>query len=155
MKRLIAILAIGLLGTAALASPCNDRIALAAPGQILLPSYYPVQGQPSQANDAVLQAILDELRAIREQLGGRASDPYTMEGVALQACAACHTAGKQPKAGFIMVDKDGKLNSDLSLGDRRAIYARVMTTDKALRMPPERTLNAGALKAVESFTKGK
>ena len=126
----------------------------------VLPSYYPSLGQGTDSEDLkdikkLLQQILEELRT-----GGGGPAPagdLSMQAIATQACAQCHTEGAA-KGDFVLVGKDGKLVADLTRGDKRAIYARTMIKADAagkydpLKMPPQRVLSKASLKVIEDWT---
>ena len=164
MTRIASIVALifAAVGLSADAAPCNNspvcnnRVQVVAAAPILLPSYYPVQGNYGQAQlqEDVLRQILEELKSIREELGGRiGGGGLSLEVVAQQACASCHSEGKNPKGGFIMVGKDGKVNPLLTLADKKLIALRVQTDDPKIKMPPEKKLTPSAIKVVTEAVK--
>lgn len=138
MTRILATLALllALAGIADAACVSFRRVRVVqqelVAAQVILPSYYPVQSQPQ--SDDLARRLLEVLERIEAKLDG-GGQGLTMESVVKQDCRGCHQAGKQPKAGFVLVEADGKL-APLALEDQKLVKLRITTTDPSQRMPP-------------------
>lgn len=114
---------------------------------ILVPAQFAVQAyggsyqpQPQQQNDDILRRLVEVL----ERLEGRLDAPaggHTAESITKLACAKCHTEGSKPQSDFVLFDKAGA-PLELSLGDKRAVRARITSRDPAQVMPPGRPLDS-------------
>lgn len=173
MKRVIPLAALALLAGGVVEAACVQRVAvkqqvvkqdvvLAAPlvlAQSYSPSYgvqYNPSGQGQQ--DDLMRRLIEVLERLEAKVdgGGAAAglaERFPFAEVAQQACAACHT-GAAAKKGFAIFDDGGKLLLE-GRGDRAAVYSRVFTKDAAMRMPPGKALNAGALAGIKAWTEQK
>lgn len=147
MNRIIALAAVLLL-TGPLAAACfNTRhVRQVEVAQVVLPSYYPLTyPQQQQAPDDLLRRLVEVLERLESRLDAPAG--LTAEAAIKSNCASCHTAGRNPKAGFALVEADGKM-APLSLEDQKLVRLRIGTTDSAIRMPPDRSLAAPILRVI-------
>jgi hypothetical protein len=169
MNRFIAAVALIVLAAGVADAACVQRVArqpfipatpfVATPLVFAAPSYVPVYGQgyPSQGQDEVLRRLLEVLDRIEAKLDGgpqrAAAELYPFHEVAQQACIKCHQ-GAKAKGDFQLFDDAGKF-VEPSRGDKRAIYARVVTDDPKLKMPPTGKLQPVVVRAIADWTNRK
>lgn len=134
-----------LLALAAIADAgCQVRqrfVAVPVAQAILVPAYGGSYAPPQQQNDDVLRRLVEVLERLESRLDAPAGG-HSVESITRQSCAKCHTEGQNPKAGFVLFDRESKL-AELSLGDKKLIALRITSKDPAQRMPPEIGLSAG------------
>lgn len=106
----------------------------AVAAQVVLPSYYPVQGQPQQQNEDVIRKLIEVLERLEAKLDGGPS-ALTLESMVKTTCASCHTEGKNPQKGFALLAQDGTL-MPLSLTDQKLVRVHVQSNEPGIRMPP-------------------
>ena len=145
MKLILACLLLFSLTTladAACPSRCRVQTFEVAAPAILVTSYGGSYGQQApQSNDDLVRRLVEVLERLEARLDQPAGG-HTMESITKQSCAKCHTEGQKPQADFVLFGADGKL-VDLSLGDKRAVRARIATRDPAQVMPPGKPLDSG------------
>lgn len=137
MTRILAAIAIMLAfaGLADASCRTHARVVVAdVAAQIVLPSYYPVQGQPQQQNEDVIRKLIEVLERLEAKLDGGPS-ALTLESMVKTACASCHTEGKNPQKGFALLAQDGTL-MPLSLADQKLVRVHVQSNEPGIRMPP-------------------
>lgn len=123
-------------------------------------NYYPVNATADSEDLKEIKLLLQQILAELKGSPPAPAEQLSMKIIAVQACAKCHTEGAAEK-DFAIVSKNGELMADLSRGDKRAIYGRVMIKpgpdgkfDK-LHMPPGRALSPQALKIIEDWSAGR
>ncbi len=165
VAKLYALFGVTVLSGAVYADVCHapravyqhQAVAVVAPVAVSLPlygaSYTGGDGETAEA----LRAILEELKAMRQELAGLrggAAGPQAVtakndpDPILVKHCAACHTDGPNVKGDFGMFDDKGillKLNGP----DKRAVVKRVREGTMPPAGKPRLTVDEKA--TVETF----
>lgn len=149
MKRIIPLIA-ALAVAATLSSGhvnadhCRPSVRLVQVQQYQYPAYFGVYGQ-SGGNEEILRQLLEEFKALREELalaraGIGPGGQLTLEHLAKTDCKSCHQEGKNPRKGFMLFDKDGGW-IEPSVDEKKLITVLVQTNDPKFHMPQGRPLS--------------